>query len=434
MPSVPPSSPPLLLLEPPLLDELLLDELPLDELPLDELLLDELLLEELLLEPLPLALLPAPPSVVGAVVVVHAGSTPAARIAPKVVDTAIERRVDIGGSRAFRAPARCHGSSVVGIALQWKGAGRAWRAMRVGACGALVALAVLAPIVRPPAVYAQKQTRSVAPGDGAPAAGRNADAAPSIPLPADTIKRLHSDDLAVVRAALDDVRVSAKSGSAAVPAIVELLRKGMPPSLTRAALGALADTESEAASETVAWYARDRSPEIRREAVAALAKTRGAPAVKALRAGLSDADPGVRGQSATGLGSIKARQAVPDLMNALEHNVLEAAVPIGQLCAADQCEGLASKLGSMQFGTVTAGLYQVLFRPSGEISDDVKKQVVDRVRDLATPEANRFLQEVQSKWPPAGSRQVKQAIDKAVSATRGSSGSSQTDSAAPGSQ
>jgi len=306
--------------------------------------------------------------------------------------------------------------------------------MRVGACGALVALATLALSVGPSAVYAQKQTRSVAPGEGTPAPGRNADAAPSIPLPADTIKRLHNGDLAVVRAALDDVRVSAKSGSAAVPAIVELLRKGMPPSLTRAALGALADTESEAASETVAWYARDRSPEIRREAVAALAKTRGAPAVKALRAGLSDADPGVRGQSATGLGSIKARQAVPDLMNALEHNVLEAAVPIGLLCAADQCEGLASKLGSMQFGTVTAGLYQVLFRPSGEISDDVKKKVIDRVRDLATPEANRFLQEVQSKWPPAGSRQVKQAIDKAVSATRGSSGSSQTDSAAPSSQ
>jgi len=81
VPSVPPSSPPLLPLEPPLLDELLLDELL-----LELLLLDELLLEPL---PLPLALLPAPPSVVGAVVVVHAGSTPAARIAPKVVDTAI---------------------------------------------------------------------------------------------------------------------------------------------------------------------------------------------------------------------------------------------------------------------------------------------------------------------------------------------------------
>jgi len=296
--------------------------------------------------------------------------------------------------------------------------------MRFGACGVVVALVLSALSAHPRAANAQKQMRS----DG------TSDAAPPIPLPADTTKRLRSGDLAVVRAALDDVRMSARGGSAAVATIVDLLRKGMPPSLTLAALGALADTESEAASETVAWYARNRSPEIRREAVAALAKTRGAPATTALRAGLSDADPRVRGESAAGLGSIKAKKAVPDLMTALEHDVLEAAVPIGQLCASDQCEWLADKLGRMQFGTVTAGLYQVLFRPSGEVPDDLKKKVIDRVRDLATPEANGFLQEVQSKWPATGSRQVKQAIDRAVSATRGSSGASQTDSTPPNSQ
>jgi len=285
--------------------------------------------------------------------------------------------------------------------------------MRVGVTGVLVALFTL-PL---PVAHAQKQQRPA----------HSTDAGASIPLPADAIRRLRSGDLAAVRTALDDVRVSGKSGSSAVATILELLRKGLPPPLTRAAVAALGDTESEAASETLAWYARNRNAEIRRDAVEALAKTRGAAAMTALRAGLSDADSGVRSQSAIGLGTIKAKQAVPDLLTALEHNVLEAAAPIGELCVADQCDRLASKLGSMPFGAVTAGLYQVLFRPSREVPDDFKKSVIDRVRELATPEANQFLQGVQSKWPATGSRQVKLAIDHAVTATRGAYGSSQTD-------
>ena len=48
---------------------------------------------------------------------------------------------------------------------------------------------------------------------------------------------------------------------------------------------------------------------------------------------------------------------------------------------------------------------------------------VARVRELGTGEANRFLREVQGKWPKKGSSRVKQAIDQAVLATSGSPGS-----------
>jgi len=249
-----------------------------------------------------------------------------------------------------------------------------------------------------------------------------ADAPMVVSLPPDAIKRLKSGDLAQVKGALDDVRMSAKAGAAAVPAIAELLQQGLPPALTQAAIDAIADTEAEAGSAAVAWYTRDRNPGTRRSAVQALSRTRGPAAVAALRASLSDPDPGVRGLAATGLGSMKAKDAVGDLFTAFDHKVPEAAASIGQLCAGAECERFASKLGSVPFDVVTGGLDQILFRPASDVSDDLKIKVVGRVRELGTGEANRFLKDVQGKWPKDWSARVKQAIDQAVLATAASPG------------
>ncbi len=250
-----------------------------------------------------------------------------------------------------------------------------------------------------------------------------AEAPKAVPLPADAIKRLKSGDPGQIKSALDDVRMSGKAGTPAVPAIAELLGKGLPPPLTVAAIETLGDTESESASEALSWYVRHRTPSIRRAAVTALARTRGAAAVKALRSALSDPDPAVRGLSATGLGSMKAKDAVTDLFVALDHKVAEAAASIGQLCAGNECDRLAGKLGSVPFDVVTSGLDQVLFRPATDVSDDVKVKIVGRVRELGTGEANKFLKDVQTKWPKTWSTRVKQSLDQAVLATAASPGS-----------
>jgi HEAT repeat protein len=246
----------------------------------------------------------------------------------------------------------------------------------------------------------------------------------AIPLPADAIKRLRSGDLAQVKSALDDVRTSGKAGASAAPVIAELLEHGLPPSLTQAAIDTLGDTEAEAGSEALAWYARHRDIVIRRGAVQALSRTRGPAAVKALRGALSDPDANVRGTAATALGSMRAKDAVGDLFVALDHKVAEAAASIGQLCAGAECERLAAKLGSVAFDVVTSGLDQVLFRPSVDVSDDIKVKIVGRVRELGTGEANRFLRDVQTKWPKTWLARVKQSIDQAVLATSGSPGAS----------
>jgi HEAT repeat protein len=286
--------------------------------------------------------------------------------------------------------------------------------MRAGTLAAAAAIAAAATVLL---TYSGGVPRAEARPAGA-------DAPRPIPLPADVLKRLHSDDPVEVKSALDAVRTSAKAGAPLAPVIAELLERGLSPLLAQAAIDTLGDIESEAGSPALVWYAQHRNVELRRSAIQALARTRGPAAIKALRGALSDPDPNARGLAATGLGSMKARDAVADLFVALDHKVSEAAASIGQLCAGSDCERLAGKLGSVPFDVVTSGLDQVLFRPAGEVSDDIKIKIVGRVRELGTGEANHFLRDVQGKWPKDWSQRVKQSIDQAVIATSGSPGAS----------
>jgi HEAT repeat protein len=157
---------------------------------------------------------------------------------------------------------------------------------------------------------------------------------------------------------------------------------------------------------------------VRRAAAKALARTKGAAAAAALRKALSDSDPVVRGTAASSLGALKAKDAVPDLFIALDHKVNEAAASIGQLCNPDQCDQLAAKLGKLPFDVVSQALDQILFR-TADMSEDAKIKVVGRIRELGTIEANKFLRDVQKRWPANGSKRVRQSIDQAVIATSG---------------
>jgi HEAT repeat protein len=243
-----------------------------------------------------------------------------------------------------------------------------------------------------------------------------------VPLPPDAVRRLKSADPVQIKSALDDARMSARGAAPAVPAIVDLLKHGLSPALTQAALETLGDTENDAGAEVLALYARHRTVALRRAAVQSLAKTHGVVAAKALRSALSDPDAAVRGLSATGLGNMNAKDAVADLFVALDHRVAEAAASIGQLCDNNECERLSGKLGSVPFDVVTGGLDQVLLRPVKDVSDETKIKIVGRVRELGTGEAHDFLKDIQTKWPARGSQRVKQAIDQAVIATSGSPG------------
>lgn len=234
-----------------------------------------------------------------------------------------------------------------------------------------------------------------------------------------SVAKVRSGDEAQIREGLEEIRIAGPGGAAAAPAVAEALSRGLSLSLTEAALETLADLEAEAGSPAIAPYTRHRNLKVRRAAVKALTRTKGPAAVPALRAALSDRDEVVRGTAASGLGSLKAKDAVPDLFAALDHRVNEAAASIGQLCGADQCEALAAKLGKLPFDVVTSGLDQILSRP--ELTEDAKIKVIGRLRELGTAESNKFLRDVQQRWPANGSKRVRQALDQAVLATSGGS-------------
>ena len=117
--------------------------------------------------------------------------------------------------------------------------------------------------------------------------------------------------------------------------------------------------------------------------------------------------------------------AVLVLFLALDRHVYEAAVSIGQLCDVSECDALVGRLGKIPFDVVTTGLDQILFRPSTEVSDDVKVSIIDRVRDLGTRDANKFLRGILGRWGKTSSAKVRGELDAAVLATMSSPGSDQ---------
>jgi hypothetical protein len=222
-----------------------------------------------------------------------------------------------------------------------------------------------------------------------------------------------------LEAGLAEVKAAGKGAAPVAPVIEELLRRGAPGEQTGLALDAIGAIGSETSTVAIAPYGHHRNPDVRKKALAALSRTGGTLAVATLRAALSDPDAGVRGVAASGLGPLKSHDAVQDLFVALDHDVVDAAGSIGQLCTPDECEKLASKLSTLGLDVMTSAFDSILFRPSSEIPDDEKIRIVEHVRDLRTAEANKYLRDVQSRWPARDSARVKQALEQAVAATAG---------------
>ncbi len=236
-------------------------------------------------------------------------------------------------------------------------------------------------------------------------------------------KQLESANEAEVLAGLAVVAQAGEDGKGAADAVKTLLERGASLKIIIEALPALAATKSANAAAAIAPYVQHRIPEVRRAAAKALVKSKGAAAVTALRAALRSKDAAVRGLAASGLGQLAAKDALPDLFSALDHNVGEAAASIGQLCDADDCDKLASRLGKIGFDVMSSGIDQILFRPPSTMSDDQKIRIIGRLRELGTAQVGKYLAEVVERWPKDWSKRVKQSLDAAVKATGGKAGS-----------
>lgn len=237
--------------------------------------------------------------------------------------------------------------------------------------------------------------------------------------------KLRSRETQQIAEALAEVRAWGPQGATVAPVVESLLQNGLPVTLAIEAMQTLSALQLESSSAAIQPYLWHRQPELRRAAATALIQTKGPQAKQALRRALSDPDPMVRGLAATGLGALGAAEYVPELFRALERNIPEAAAAIGKACAPAQCEQLAAKTGTMPLDVLVPGFEQILFRDAAQMPDEPKAYVIERLRDLGTADANKYLRDVQSRWPKSWSERVKQSIDKALSVTQASPAPSQ---------
>ncbi len=285
-------------------------------------------------------------------------------------------------------------------------------------------LASFAPRSRPRAgLLASVCVAAVTLGLAAPAmaqgkpGGKPAAAAPAIDAKA-VQQKLKSGDPAKVAEGLAEAQAAGAGAASVAPAIEELLRKGTTAAAAKAGLEALGAIGAPSSSAVIRPYLGHRVADVRRAAVRALASTKGAEAAAGFKAGLRSGDGMVRGFSATGLGNLGQTDALPDLFLALDHGVTEAAAAVGQLCGPDECERYVGKLGKLGFDVMTSGLDPILFRQKA-LPEATLLKVVGAIRELGTPEAGRYLADVQGRWQASMSAKVKQAIDSAVGSIPG---------------
>ncbi len=230
---------------------------------------------------------------------------------------------------------------------------------------------------------------------------------------ADLLSKLASNEETELNIGLEQVRGTKGAGKAVETKIVERLEQGLPPRLAEAAIDVLAEMDSSASAQAVANYAAHRDPVVRRSAVRALARVKGPAAVTVLRRALGDQDPQVRGFAASSLGALGGHEAFADLVLSLDRRNLEAATAIGQVCLKEECGALTKRLGKLPFDVMTGAATLVLYRKAAEVPDSVKLAVVDRIRDLASPEATKLLTDLKAKRKGL-SPAVLEAIDEAT--------------------
>ena len=250
------------------------------------------------------------------------------------------------------------------------------------------------------------------PGGKPAKAATTAPSKPKLDVPA-VQKQLESGDEAQVLTALETIQRSADEPVGASLVEVLLSRGASASVLSRAieTLGILAQPSSGAA---LAPYAQHRTPELRRAALRALIATKSPLSGDVLRRALHGNDASARSIAARGLGELNVRAAVPELFSVLPKDVAEAAQSLGMLCVSAECEKFIGLLGKLRFEVMESGIVPLLLRAPGDVPDELKLKVIERLRRMATAPANQLLQTALAKFPADGSAAVKQGLERAL--------------------
>jgi HEAT repeat protein len=229
--------------------------------------------------------------------------------------------------------------------------------------------------------------------------------------------QLDGQEPSAVAAALESI--GTERFQEAAPVLGDFINRGATPELIAGAVKSAGALKATELLPIVAPLIAHRDKEVRRRVVEALALTGGPDAIAALRRGLRGPDAAVRGAASSALGDLHAVEALPDLFKAFERNVGEAASAIGQVCDAAACRKFADTLGRSPFDLVTSGFDQIFFRPSREVPEEVKIEILQKLAALQTNEVNKYLAELEKRSLDEWSPKLRKALDRAVKQTGG---------------
>ena len=175
----------------------------------------------------------------------------------------------------------------------------------------------------------------------------------------------------------------------AVGPIVTLIREGRRDAVTDRAIETLGAIAHRSAIPGLLELLRHRREGVRIRAYRALAAIDDPRVPALLEQGLRDSSAAVRGAAARALGEVGARGSVDTLLVAFDRGVPEAAAALGKLGDARVVSRFDRYLGARPLSVMLSGYDAFLKRT--DLSRDVKKDIVVRLGEVASPEIRQFL-------------------------------------------
>lgn len=225
---------------------------------------------------------------------------------------------------------------------------------------------------------------------------------------AEATELLQSRQAADIQRGLESLGLSgARGGVAPIAARIE---QGLPPQLLQMAIDTLSILGRREAGPILTRLMSHRRADVRLAAVRAIAATQPRNAEEVLTGGLSDLAPEVRGAAAEGLGTIGATGALDALFAAMERQVPEAPMAIGQLATPAAVDRFLGYLGRVSLDVLGPALSEMLSRQ--DLASSARVSIVHRISEFATPGARQILQDfVDSSGESSGGAARRAAID-----------------------
>jgi len=233
-------------------------------------------------------------------------------------------------------------------------------------------------------------------------------ARPPSPARAEPWRALESNDPEEIQGAIRAIQRD--HNYRAIQALGQRIEAGLPPRLLDAAVDALIAMGRGPGAQVLVRLTRHRRAPVRAKAAAGLVATRAPNARRELVRLLDDPSPVVRAAAARALGELGAAAAFPELLNAAQHGVPEAATVVGATATSFQAARLLPLIDEQRLDSLAPVLEAIVGR--SDLPERSRQAIVARLVEVGSPGCYRLLQRFASALPEGDV--VRQAAAAAV--------------------